>query len=72
MIPEVAPPTAIYLISTKKCSKAISQNGKFIFVVIRAHNKEKVATTSVASTHSLSLQQKQVDEIVEEYKDIFS
>jgi hypothetical protein len=39
--------------------------------MIRAHSKQKVATTSVASTQRLSLQQKQVDEIVEEYKDIF-
>jgi hypothetical protein len=34
--------------------------------------KQKVVATSVASTQNLSLQQKQVDEIMEEYKDIFS
>jgi hypothetical protein len=33
-IPEVASPTAIYLISVKQCSKVISQTGKFIFFVI--------------------------------------
>jgi hypothetical protein len=65
-IPEVAPPTAISLISAKQCSKVISQTGKFIFFVIRAHSKQKVAATSMASTQSLSLQQKQVDGIVEE------
>jgi hypothetical protein len=71
-IPEVAPPTAISLISAKKCSKVISQTRKFIFFVIHAHSKKKVTTTSMASTQSLSLQQKQVDGIMEEYRDIFS
>jgi hypothetical protein len=40
--------------------------------VIRGHNKQKVAATSVTSTQILSFQHKQVDRIVEEYKDIFS
>jgi hypothetical protein len=40
--------------------------------VICAHSKQKVVATSVASTQSLSLQQKQVEKIVEEYRDIFS
>jgi hypothetical protein len=40
--------------------------------MICAHSKQKVAATSVASTQSLSLHQKQVDGIVEEYRDIFS
>jgi hypothetical protein len=54
-IPEVASPTAISLISTKKCSKVISWTREFIFFVIHAHNKQKVAATSVASTQRLSL-----------------
>jgi hypothetical protein len=40
--------------------------------VIHACSKNKVDATSVTSTQSLSLQHKQVDEIVEEYIDIFS
>jgi hypothetical protein len=40
--------------------------------VIHAHSKQKVIATSVASTQILSLLHNQVDEIVEEYKDIFS
>jgi hypothetical protein len=72
MILEVAPLTVIYLISTKKCSKFISQVGNFIFFVIHSHSMQKIATTSMTSTKSLSLQQKQVDGIMEEYKDIFS
>jgi hypothetical protein len=48
-IPEVMPPTAISLISAKKCSKVISQIGKFVFFVICAHSKKKVIVTYVAS-----------------------
>jgi hypothetical protein len=54
-IPEVAPPTVISLIFIKKCSKFISQTRKFIFFVIHAHSKNKVTTTAMASTQSLSL-----------------
>jgi hypothetical protein len=39
--------------------------------VICAHSKKKVTDTSVASTQHLSLQQNQVDDIMEEYRDIF-
>jgi hypothetical protein len=71
-IPEVAPPTIISLISAKKCSKVISQTRKFIFFVIYAHSKKKVVATYIPSTQHLSLQQKQVDGIMEEYRDIFA
>jgi hypothetical protein len=70
-IPEVAPPTAISLIFANKCSKVISQTEKFFFVIC-SRNEQKVVATFVTSTQSLSLQQKQVDRIMEEYKDIFS
>jgi hypothetical protein len=49
-IPEVALPTVISLISAKKCSKVLSQTGKFVFFMIRAHSKQKVVATSMAST----------------------
>jgi hypothetical protein len=52
--------------------KVISQTGKFIFFFICAHSKKKVIATSVASTQGLSLQHKQMDEIMEEYRDIIS
>jgi hypothetical protein len=71
-IPEVASPTAISLISAKKCSKVISQTRKFVFFVIRAHNKQKVTATSMVSTQHLSLHQQQVEGIMEEYIDILS
>jgi hypothetical protein len=72
MIPEVALPTNISLIFAKKCSKVISQIENFIFFVIRAHNEQKVTATSMASTQSLSLQHKEVDRIMEEYRHILS
>jgi hypothetical protein len=71
-IPEVASPTAISLISIEQCSKVTSKTEKLFFFVIRAHSKQKVAATFVASTQSLSLQKKQVDGIMGEYRDIFS
>jgi hypothetical protein len=40
--------------------------------VIHAHSKQKVTTTSVTYTQILCLQQKKVDDIVGEYKEIFS
>jgi hypothetical protein len=55
-IPEVAPPTTISLISSKKCSKVISHTGKFVLFVICDHSKKKVSATYVTSTQHLSLQ----------------
>jgi hypothetical protein len=71
-IPEVAPPTTISLISAKQCRKVISQTEKFVFFMIHSQSEQKVTTTSMASAQGLSMQQKQVDKIMEEYKDIFS
>jgi hypothetical protein len=69
---EVAPPTVISLISAMQCNNVMSQTRKFVFFVICAHSKKKVIATSVASTQSLSLNKKQVDRMVEEYRDMFS
>jgi hypothetical protein len=71
-IPEAVPPSAISLISAKKCRKVISKMGKFVFFVIHSQNKQKIADTSKVSVVDLSTQQKQVDKVVEEYSDIFS
>jgi hypothetical protein len=71
-IPEVVPPSVISLISAKQCRKVISQTEKFVFFMIHSQSERKVATTSMASMTDLSMQQKQVDKVVEEYKDIFS
>jgi len=45
-IPEVAPPTAISLITTKKCSKLISKTGKFVFLMICPQGKKKMVATA--------------------------
>jgi hypothetical protein len=71
-IPEAVSPSAIFLISTKKSRKLISQTGKFVFFVIRSQNKKNIIATSRVSVADLSTQQKQVDKVMEEYSDIFS
>jgi hypothetical protein len=65
-IPEAHPPSAISLISTKKCRKVISQMGKFVFFMIHSQNKKKITTTSRVFVADLSTQQKQVEKVVEE------
>jgi hypothetical protein len=71
-IPEAVPLSAISLISAKQCRKVISQTEKFVFFLIRSQSKRKIAATSRASTDDLSTQHKQVDNVVEEYSNIFS
>jgi hypothetical protein len=48
-IPEAVPPSAISLISSKKCRKVISQTGKFVFFMILSQNKRKITATSRVS-----------------------
>ena len=69
-IPEVAPPTAISLITAKRCSKLISKTRKFVFLTIRPQGKKK--TVVAASKRGPSARQLQMDKIVEEYEDIFT
>jgi hypothetical protein len=40
--------------------------------MIHSHGEKKVVATSMASTWDSATQQKQVDKVVEEYKDIFT
>jgi hypothetical protein len=53
------------LISAKQCKKVISQIEKFVFFVIHAQSKQKVAATSMEFATGLSTQQKQVDKVME-------
>eukprot|EP00253_Pinus_taeda_P033443 PITA_33443 len=55
-IPEVAPPTAISLITAKKGSKLISQTRKFIFMV-HSQSKGKIVATSMTPTKGSSMHQ---------------
>jgi len=67
---EVALPTAISLVTTKKCSKLISKIGKFVFLMICPQGKKKtVATTSRQGPSAWKLQ---MDKVMEEYEDIFT
>jgi hypothetical protein len=54
-IPEVVPPIAFSLISTKQCRKVISQTEKFVLFVIHSQSDWKVAITSMASAANLSM-----------------
>lgn len=45
-IPEATMPTAIYLITAKKCSKVISHIRKFVFLMIRPHGKKNIVATA--------------------------
>jgi hypothetical protein len=60
------------VIYSKKCRKVISQIGKIFFFVILSQSKRKIVATSRASVTILSIQQNQVDKVVEEYSYIFS
>jgi hypothetical protein len=71
-IPKVVPPSAISLISSNQCRKVISQTKKFVFFVILSQSEQKVAATSMVFVTDLSKQQKKVDKVMEEYKEIFS
>jgi hypothetical protein len=71
-LPEVVPPSASSLISTKQCRKVISHTGKFVLFVILSQSECKIIATSRASMIDLSTQHKQVDKVTEECLDIFS
>jgi len=71
-IPEVAPLTTNSLISAKKCNKIISHTRKFIFFLVHSQNKGKITATSMALEKDSSMQQKQVDMVMKEYRVIFS
>jgi hypothetical protein len=45
---------------------------KFSFFMIRSEGKQKDTATTAASAQDLSIQQKQIDKIVEEHKDILT
>jgi hypothetical protein len=47
MIPKIAPPTTISLVTAKQCNKLISKTRKFVFLMIRPQGKRNtVAMTS--------------------------
>jgi hypothetical protein len=71
-ISEAVLPSAISLISTKQCTKFISQTEKFVFFVIHSQSEQNISATSRAFSTNLSTQQKQADKAVEEYSYIFS
>eukprot|EP00253_Pinus_taeda_P023457 PITA_23457 len=67
---EVAPPTAISLVTTKQRSKLISKTRKFVFLMICPQGKKKMVATTFRQ--GPSTRQQQMDKVVEEYEDIFT
>jgi hypothetical protein len=63
-IPEVVLTT----VPTKKCNKVISHTAKFS--LFTTWSEEKDTATTAASTQDPSIQQKQINKIVEEHQDI--
>ena len=71
-IPEVAPPTATSLITTKKGSKLISQTRKFICLV-HSQSKGKIVATSMTPAKGSSMQQQQQrDTVMTKHRNNFS
>jgi hypothetical protein len=66
-IPEVVPTT----IPPKQCRKVLSHTAKFSFFTICSKGEQKDTATTTTSTQAPSIQQKQVDKIVQKCKDSF-
>ena len=71
-IPETLPATAVSLITMKQCRKVISRTGKFVLFMVCSKGERKITATSTTSTRNPSMHQKQVEKIMESYKDIFT
>jgi hypothetical protein len=69
-IPEVPLLVAISLVTAKQCSKLISKTWKFVFLMICSQGKKKIVSTT--SRQGSFARQQQMDEVVEEYRDIFT
>jgi hypothetical protein len=63
VIPTTAPP--------KQCRKVVSHTTKFSFFTIYSKGEQKDTATTTASAQAPSIQQKQVDKVVEKHKDSF-
>ena len=46
--------------------------GKFVLFMVHSQSEKKTVATSMTSTQSPATQQKQVDKVMEDYKDIFT
>jgi hypothetical protein len=63
-IPEVVPT----IVPPKQCRKVVSHTAKFIFFTICSKGEQKDTATTTASPQAPSIQQKQVDKVVEKRK----
>ena len=65
-MPEVVPT----IVPPKQCHKVISHTEKFILFTIRSEGEQKDIVTTAASAQDLSIQQKQIDKIIDQYQDV--
>jgi hypothetical protein len=63
VVPNIVPP--------KKCRKVVSHTAKFSFFIVCSKGEQKNTATITASPQAPSIQQKQVDKVVEKCKDSF-
>ena len=71
-IPKTLHVTIVFLIIEKQCKKVISQTRKLILFMVHFLGEKNIIETSTKSMQNPYTQQKQVDNIVEAYKDIFT
>jgi hypothetical protein len=71
-VPEAVPNTMVSLISAKQCRRVVSQTGIFFLFTARSKGERKVTANTKTFGRGLSTQQKKVDKIVEDHKDIFT
>jgi hypothetical protein len=62
------PEVVLTTILEKQCRKVISHTTKFSLFMIQSEGEQKDTATTIASTQDVSIQQKQVDKIVEEHE----
>jgi hypothetical protein len=71
-VPESDPKVVVSLISMKQCKKVVSQTERFFLFMVRSEGDRKVTATLETFAWGLSAQQRQLEKIVEEYKNIFT
>ena len=71
-VPEVVLTTANSLILEKKYLKVISQMKTFVLFLVQSKGQKNITVTTTNLAQGLSTQQKQVEKVVEKYRDIFA
>ena len=70
-IRERQPTSIVSIISSKKMKKLINHDQKFALIMMKPQHSRKTATTSQLIAQHSSRQQQQIENILEEYHNIF-